>query len=45
MKKKYVAFCFGGLKYLAASINTDRFLLKKICENFCNFKVNVGHRA
>ena len=34
MKKKYVAFCIGGLKYLEQSINGNRLLLKKTCENF-----------
>ena len=34
MKKKYVAFCIAGLKYLAESINGNRLLLEKICKNF-----------
>jgi len=42
MKKKYVAFCFGGLKYLSQLINTNRFILKKICENFDKlFIINI----
>ena len=34
MKKKYLAFCIGDLKYLGQSINGNRLLLKKTCENF-----------
>ena len=44
MKKKYVAFCFGGLKYLSQSINSNRSILKKICENFDKlFIINTGN--
>ena len=34
MKKKYLAFCITDLKYLSQSINGNRLLLKKTCENF-----------
>ena len=44
MKKKYVAFCFDSLKYLSQSINSNRFILKKICENFDKlFIINTGN--
>ena len=44
MKKKYVAFCIGGLKYLEQSINGNRLLLKKTCENFDKlFIINTGN--
>jgi hypothetical protein len=44
MKKKYVAFCIPNLKYLAQSINGNRLLLKKTCENFDKlFIINTGN--
>ena len=44
MKKKYVAFCIAGLKYLAQSINANKLLLKKTCENFDKvFIINTGN--
>ena len=44
MKKKYLAFCISSLTKMGQHINTDKFILKKICENFDKlFIINTGN--
>ncbi len=44
MKKKYLALCIRNLTKMAQHINNDKFILKKICENFDKlFIINTGN--